>query len=104
MAGRAARPAALRTSGRRAPPGGTSVVELEPATWERIMRRLRVLSGLLGAALLALGVRLIVFGPATVTAATTAIIAVLLVAALLLTRHGRRLEPPSIRDRKGSVR
>jgi hypothetical protein len=104
MAERAARPAALRTSGHRAAPHGTSVVELEPATWERIMRRLRVLTGVLSAVLLALGVRMIVFGPKVVTAATSAIIAVLLVAALLLTRQGRRLEPPPIRDRKGGVR
>jgi hypothetical protein len=70
-------------------------LELERAVWERVMRRLHVINRLLTAVLLALGVRMIVSGLSFASGLAAAIIAVLLVASLALTSHGRQLEPRS---------
>jgi hypothetical protein len=57
------------------------------------MRRLRLTVRLLAAILLALAVRVIVSGMNAVIGLTGGIVATLLVASLVLTRQGRRLEP-----------
>jgi Flp pilus assembly protein protease CpaA len=67
---------------------------LDRAAWEREMRRLIVSNRLLSAVLLAVTVRMIVSGLTLASGFTVAIIAVLLLASLLLTRQGHRLEPP----------
>jgi len=61
--------------------------------WERSMKRLRVSTRLLGAILLALLARMIIVGATLITALTSAIIAVLVIASVLLTRMGKHLEP-----------
>ncbi|HEX3519452.1 MAG TPA: hypothetical protein VHT29_10510 [Solirubrobacteraceae bacterium] len=66
----------------------------ERAAWERVMRRLRVCTAFLGAVLLALAARVVVSGVTFAAALSGVIVLALLVASLLLTRHGRRLEPP----------
>jgi hypothetical protein len=80
------------TSGRPASVAGAST-GLDRAVWEREMRRLRSGSRLLLMVLIALGVRVIVAGLTVVIGLTLAIIGVLFLASLLLTRQGRRLEP-----------
>jgi Flp pilus assembly protein protease CpaA len=67
---------------------------LDRAAWEREMRRLIMSNRLLSAVLLAVTVRMIVSGLTLTTGFTVVIIAILLVASLLLTRQGHRLEPP----------
>jgi Flp pilus assembly protein protease CpaA len=67
---------------------------LDRATWEREMRRLIVSNRLLSAVLVAVTVRMVVSGLTFASGFTVAIVAILLVASLLLTRHGHRLEPP----------
>lgn len=57
------------------------------------MRRLRSGSRLLLVVLVAIGIRVTVAGLTFVTGLTLAIIGVLFLASLLLTRQGRRLEP-----------
>jgi hypothetical protein len=69
-------------------------VGLDRAAWEREMRRLIVSNRLLSAVLVAVTVRMIVSGLTLASGFTVAIIAVLLLASLLLTRQGHRLEPP----------
>ena len=58
------------------------------------MRRLRRGTGVLAAVLLALVARVIVSGPRFATELGGIIVAVLLLASVLLLRHGHRLEPP----------
>jgi hypothetical protein len=67
--------------------------QLRRSAWEREMRRLRVIVRLLAVVLLALAARMVVSGINAVIGVTGGIVAGLLVAALLLTREGRRLEP-----------
>lgn len=64
------------------------------------MRRLQVGVRVLAAVLLALATRIIVDGLEPVSAATSGVIAVLLVATIGLRREGRRLEPPPSEQRK----
>jgi hypothetical protein len=59
------------------------------------MRRLRVCTAFLGAVLLALAARVVVSGLTFAAALSGLIVLALLVASVLLTHHGRRLEPPS---------
>lgn len=59
------------------------------------MRQLGVCIRLLATGLVALGARLVISGPTPLTVLSAAILAVLLLAALLLTRHGRRHQPRS---------
>lgn len=59
------------------------------------MRQLSVCTRLLAAGLVALGARLVISGPTPVTALSAAILALLLLAALALTRHGRQHQPRS---------
>jgi hypothetical protein len=92
--------AGVRESGSYRVPGTrtssqTSSRGLDRLTWERMMRRLRVTTGLLGAILLALLARMIILGATLLAGLTSAFIAVLVIAALLLTRQGKRLEPRS---------
>jgi hypothetical protein len=57
------------------------------------MRRLRTGNRLLIAVLLALGVRVMIAGLTVATGLSLAVAGGLLLMSLLLTRHGRRLEP-----------
>jgi hypothetical protein len=57
------------------------------------MSRLRLINRLLSAILLAILARTIVSGPSIATELSGAIIALLLLASLLLTREGRQLKP-----------
>jgi hypothetical protein len=66
---------------------------LDRAAWEREMRRLVVSNRVLSAVLLAVTVRMIVSGLTFASGFVVAIVAILLVASLLLTRQGHRLEP-----------
>jgi hypothetical protein len=66
------------------------------AVWEREMRRLRMLVRLLAAVLLALVVRAVLVGVTAAMSLSAVILSVLEIAALILLRQGRRLEP---RDR-----
>ncbi len=92
----------------RQPPAGTPAERsqtytpqaLPRAVWEREMRRLQVGVRVLAAVLLALATRIIVDGLEPVSAATSGVIAVLLVATIGLRREGRRLEPPPSEQRK----
>jgi hypothetical protein len=79
--------------------GDQSRNQLERAVWERVMRRLRVGSGLLAAVLLALVARMIISGVTLTLGVSATIIVVLLAASLMMTAHGRRLEPPRPLDR-----
>ena len=63
------------------------------------MQRLQVAGRVLSAILLALIARAIISGPSTATGLGAGIIAVLLLATVLLTRHGRQVEPPRPRPR-----
>jgi hypothetical protein len=68
--------------------------DLERAIWDREMRRLRMATRLLSAVLLALVARMIISGPRFATELSAAIITLILLATLCLTRRGRRLRPP----------
>lgn len=57
------------------------------------MRQLGVCIRLLATGLVALCARLVISGPTPLTTLTAAILAVLLLAASLLIRHGRRHQP-----------
>jgi len=70
-----------------------SQIDVRHALWQREMRRLVVLSRLLGAVLLALGARILIVGPNLTTELTTAAIVTLLIAAIVLARCGRRHPP-----------
>lgn len=70
-----------------------TATEINRAVWERAMRQLNVCSRLLAAVLLALGARLVISGPTPLTLLSAAIVALLLLASLLLIRHGRRHQP-----------
>jgi hypothetical protein len=78
----------------------TGPAKLERAVWEREMRRLRVSVRLLTAILLALATRSIAAGITPTLGLTGAIVAVLLISSLVLTNHGRRLEPPASPERR----
>lgn len=67
---------------------------LDRAAWEREMRRLIVSNRVLSAVLVAVTVRMVVSGLTLASGFTVLIVAILLVASLLLTRQGHRLEPP----------
>ena len=67
---------------------------LDRAAWEREMRRLIVSNRVLSAVLVAVTVRMVVSGLTLASGVTVVIVAILLVASLLLTRQGHRLEPP----------
>jgi hypothetical protein len=71
------------------------VTEIDRAVWERAMRQLSACTRLLATGLVALGARLVIAGPTPVTVLSTAILALLFLASLLLTRRGRRYQPPS---------
>ena len=77
-----------------------SPAQLERAVWEREMKRLRLSARLLGAVLVALGVRVVVSGINVTIAVTAGIVTGLLVLCLVFTRQGRRLEPTSPHDRQ----
>lgn len=81
----------LRTVG-ATPAGGSPGIDR--LVWERVMRRLHVTARLLAAVLLALAARMILGGPSLVIDLMTAVTAAILLASLLLIRHGRGLEPP----------
>jgi 4-amino-4-deoxy-L-arabinose transferase-like glycosyltransferase len=68
--------------------------DLRHAIWEREMKRLGVVTRLLAAVLLALVARILIFGSTVTTGLTATVIAALTLASLLLTRYGRRHEPP----------
>ena len=68
--------------------------QLEWALWEREMRRLRMVVRLLAAVLLALVARAVLVGVTPATSLAAVIVSVLEIAALILVRHGRRVEPP----------
>ncbi len=72
-----------------------SQAEVVQAIWEREMRRLSVITRLLGTVLLALGARMLVTGPTLSSAVTAGVTVILLLAAILLTRRGRKLKPAS---------
>lgn len=72
----------------------TRQVGARRASWEREMRRLRVITRMLASVLLALALRMLIVGPAMTSALLTAGIAMLLLAAICLTRRGREVEPP----------
>jgi hypothetical protein len=71
------------------------VTEIDHTVWERAMRQLSVCTRLLATGLVALGARLAIAGPTPVTVLSAAILAFLFLAALLLTRYGRRYHPRS---------
>jgi hypothetical protein len=70
------------------------------------MRRLRVATWVLAAILVALIARMIVSGPKFATELSAAIIALVLIGALRLTRMGRRIQParPATRHRNPQSR
>jgi hypothetical protein len=68
------------------------------------MRQLNLCTRLLATVLVALGARLVISGPTPVTALSAAILALLLLAALSLTRHGRRHQPRSRSSTPGGRR
>jgi hypothetical protein len=70
-----------------------SRINRQHAIWEREMRRLRVTSRVLAAALLAVVARIIIAGLTLTSGLTATVIAALTVASSLLTRHGHRHEP-----------
>jgi hypothetical protein len=87
----------------RSPARGDSTRRtLGRADWEQAMNRLRICSRLLTMVLLALVVRALVSGVTPAVGWSAAIIALLLLASLLLTAHGRRLDPD--RPRQPPVR
>ncbi|MGZ6617251.1 MAG: hypothetical protein ACXVFQ_22860 [Solirubrobacteraceae bacterium] len=79
----------------RARPNDRNETEVDRVVWERAMRQLGMCTRLLAAVLVALGARLVISGPTPVSAVAATIIAGLLLAALLLTRQGRRHQPGS---------
>jgi len=94
MAGRDRRAARASAGTARSAPIRTGKMDTSGRlVWERSMRRLRVSTRLLGAILLALLARMILIGATLMTAMTSAIIAVLVIASVLPTRMGKRLEP-----------
>ncbi|MGA2014412.1 MAG: hypothetical protein ABSH51_28330 [Solirubrobacteraceae bacterium] len=62
------------------------------------MRRLRVSNRVLAAVLLALAARAVLAGLTVAVGASAAVVAVLLLASLMLTAQGRRLQPSSPTD------
>jgi uncharacterized membrane protein len=58
-----------------------------------MMKRLRVSAGVLAAVLVALATRVIIVGLTFVAALSGGIVLVLLLASVLLMRHGRGLDP-----------
>ena len=76
---------------------------LERAVWEREMRRLGVATRVLLVVLLVLAVRVVGSGLNTAAAVSLVIVCGLLAAASLLTRQGRRLEPPAAHRRGGTL-
>jgi hypothetical protein len=69
--------------------------QLQRAVWELQMKRLRVITRVLAAVVLALGARAIADGLSPAIAVTMAILIMLLAASLGLARQGRMLEPSS---------
>jgi hypothetical protein len=78
-------PAPTRTAGRRA--------AIDEQVWEREMKGLRRISQLLSAGLAAVVARMLIDGPNLLGDLTGALILVLLLCSLALTRQGRRLRP-----------
>ena len=70
-----------------------SKAEVRRALWEREMRRLRLTTWVLAAVLLALIARSLILGLTVAAELSGPIVAGLLLAAVLLTRQGRRIEP-----------
>jgi hypothetical protein len=66
---------------------------IDKADWEREMSRLRRIGLVLGAALVAVVVRMVIDGPELVGGLTGAFILVLLLCSLVLRRQGHRLRP-----------
>lgn len=71
----------------------TTQAEARHASWEREMKRLSVITRLLASVWLALGVRMLITGPALTSGLLAGVIAGLLLAAIWLTRRGHRVEP-----------
>jgi hypothetical protein len=74
-------------------PGHAEADRLARTVWEREMRRLRAGNRLLLAVLVALAARVAISGLTFASGLSLAVAGVLLLASLLLTRHGRRLAP-----------
>lgn len=85
--------AGFATAGEHAVSTRASAGRPDRAVWEREMRRLRTGNRLLLAVLLALAVRVMIAGLTFATGLSFAIVGGLLLMSLLLTRHGRRVEP-----------
>jgi hypothetical protein len=72
---------------------GQPATKIDRAAAERAMRQLNLCTRLLATVLVALGARIVISGPTPVTAFSASVLAVLLLAALLLNRYGRRHQP-----------
>ena len=95
----------MRNDVRQGPAGGArndraGAQQIEWTVWEREMRRLRMVVRLLAAVLLALVARAVLIGVTPATSLAVVIISVLEIAALILLRQGRRIEPRSGRTRR----
>lgn len=75
------------------PAGEQASGRLERAVWERSMSRLRLCNRILTVVLLALAARALLSGFTPAVELTAMMIAVLLLASVLLTVHGRGLDP-----------
>jgi di/tricarboxylate transporter len=71
---------------------GPSKAEVRRALWEREMRRLRLITWVLAVVLLALIARSLMLGLTVAAELSGPVVAALLLAAVLLTRQGRRIE------------
>jgi hypothetical protein len=76
----------------------TDSCEFKHDVWEREMRRLGVSTRVLAAVLLALIARILVSGLTLAGGVAAMVCAALTLASLLLTRYGRRHEPPQRRS------
>ncbi|HWD69003.1 MAG TPA: hypothetical protein VG293_02345 [Solirubrobacteraceae bacterium] len=68
------------------------------------MRRARLSGRLLATALLALGVRILIFGATVLSILSATVLVLLLLTALLLTRYGQNVEPKTIQATQHATR
>jgi hypothetical protein len=88
----------------------TTRSEFQRQVWQREMRHVRLVTRLLGTALIALCIRILISGATTASILTATIVGVLLLTSLLLTRYGQKVEPqtihqvPQTRRKRGHAR
>ena len=88
----------IKSDARKGPGGsvhndGRGAQQISWAVWEREMRRLRMLVRFLAAVLLTLVARAVLVGVTAAISLSVVILSVVEIAALILLRQGRRIEP-----------